>query len=354
MAGRRSSELPDLCEPRALFSAMVMTELAVIIALGGASFAHHTAFASIGVVSLFAQLVAFWSAASVCALRRLIASRPLWLGSLASLAVIVGIACGASWALVVLDRVLGLGYSGEQALARLVTINSIIALVLGSVTLRYLYVQARWREDLEARARAQISAMQARIRPHFLFNSLNTIASLIRQQPKVAERTLEDLSELFRGILKDGDRLSTVGEERRLCEQYLSVEAQRLGDRLHVEWSIDDLPTDYPLPPITLQPLLENSVLHGISRRIDGGTIRVVATEETDAWILTIGNPPGDGRKSGGKGAGIALRNVARRLRYFLGDRADLETRASDAEFIVQLRLPKRPKAPPVEHGETS
>ena len=354
MGDRRSSELPDLCEPRALFAAMVTAELAVIVALGGASFANHEAIVSIGVVSLFAQLIALWSAACVCGLRRAIGQTPIWLGSVASLLTIACIASAATWALVVIDRTLGLGYSGDQESLRLVAINGIIALIIGAATLRYLYIQSRWRIDLEARSRAQVAAMQARIRPHFLFNSLNTIASLIRQQPRVAEHTLEDLSELFRGILKDGDRLTTFREERQLCERYLAVEAQRLGDRLRVEWSVDTLPEQYPLPPITLQPLLENSVLHGISRRIDGGTVRVTAREESDIWILTIGNPPGDGRKSGGRGAGIALRNVARRLQYFLGDAAGLETSSNDSEFVVTLRLPKRPKAPPVEEGETS
>ena len=133
----------------------------------------------------------------------------------------------------------------------------------------------QWQERVEAASKAQVDALQARIRPHFLFNSMNTIASLIRTRPAEAERTVEDLSDLFRAALGSAETPGTLGEELDLMDHYLRIEKLRLGDRLRVEIEADELPRDLPLPRLLLQPLVENAIYHGVQPLADGGTIRI-------------------------------------------------------------------------------
>ena len=149
--------------------------------------------------------------------------------------------------------------------------NVLIAALLGAAMLRYFYVLAQWQARLAAVTRAQVEALQARIRPHFLFNSMNTVAALIRVDPAAAERTVEDLSELFRAALGQHDTGDgTLGEELALVERYLAIEQLRLGERLRVRRELDDLPADFPLPRLLLQPLVENAVRHGIQPLREG------------------------------------------------------------------------------------
>src|SRR5690606_28006493 len=140
--------------------------------------------------------------------------------------------------------------------------TSAVTALIVAVVLRYLYAIDRWQAQVHASARAQADALQARIRPHFLFNSMNTIAGVIRRDPVVAERAVLDLSDLFRAALGAGQRDSTLAEELELAERYLAIEQLRLGDRLQVEWERrEPLPLDLPLPRLVLQPLVENAVL---------------------------------------------------------------------------------------------
>ncbi len=143
-------------------------------------------------------------------------------------------------------------------LARNMTVSGIIAAVL----LRHMTIHARWRSQIKAEAEARLDALQARMRPHFLFNSLNTIASLLRSRPDQAEELVLDLADLFRTSLRRDQRWTTLADETALARRYLNIEQQRLGDRLRVEWRLDALPEDALLPPLSLQPLVENAVYH--------------------------------------------------------------------------------------------
>src|SRR5881392_2079434 len=134
---------------------------------------------------------------------------------------------------------------------------------LGTVAIAW-YFHLRNRAFSPAISEARLQALQARIRPHFLFNTLNAVLSLIRKDPKRAEGALEDLAELFRTVLRDARDMTTLEQELRLCEQYLSIEKIRLGERLRITWELDAAPSDALLPPLVLQPLLENAVYHGV------------------------------------------------------------------------------------------
>ena len=152
-----------------------------------------------------------------------------------------------------------------------------IAAIVSAVVLRYFYVQFQWKARVESENQARLQALQSRIRPHFLFNSMNTIASLARSDPALAEQVTEDLAALFRVSLADAQVSGTVGQEMELCRQYLRIEGVRLGERLKVTLDVDALPDNASLPTLTLQPLVENAVYHGVEPSPDGGDIVISA-----------------------------------------------------------------------------
>jgi two-component system sensor histidine kinase AlgZ len=224
--------------------------------------------------------------------------------------------------------------------------NLLIAALLGAAMLRYFYVLAQWQARLAAVAHAQVDALQARIRPHFLFNSMNTVAALVRVDPAAAERTIEDLCELFRAALgQAGSRDGTLGEELALVERYLAIEQLRLGDRLRVRRELDGLPTEYPLPRLVLQPLVENAVRHGVQPLREGGEIVLRGTVEGPALLMEISNPLPPAPGTPGHGHGLA--NVRQRVAYRYGARAAVDAGPQAGRFRVHLRLPLDP--PPAE-----
>ena len=189
-------------------------------------------------------------------------------------------------------------------------------------------------------ARAQFDALQARIRPHFLFNSMNTVAALVRVDPNAAERTVEDLTELFRAALGSDARSSTLGEELALADRYLDIEQLRLGERLRVERDLDDLPAELEMPSLLLQPLIENAVYHGIQPRQQGGTVRLGGRRVPGGVEIEIENPLPENAPV--RRNGHAQENVRRRIAYHFGARASLEAIVDKDRYVVIVRLPDR------------
>ena len=193
---------------------------------------------------------------------------------------------------------------------------------------------------MHAAAKAQVDALQARIRPHFLFNSMNTIASLIRKRPTDAERAVEDLSELFRAALGTREMLGTLGEELDLIGHYLRIESLRLGERLKLDLDLQALPRDLPLPPLLLQPLVENAVYHGIQRMPEGGTLSMHGAHNDGMIEIVVRNPLPDDVAHPRNAH--ALANVRARIEYHFGDKAALIVQPARGEFTVTVRLPER------------
>ncbi|MFT4197581.1 MAG: histidine kinase [Pseudoxanthomonas sp.] len=229
---------------------------------------------------------------------------------------------------------------------RFVLGNAAIALLLTASALRYFYVSDRWAAQLSASARAEAEALQARIRPHFLFNSMNLIASLLPARPDVAERAVLDLSDLFRAALAAGQADSTLAEEVELAERYLAIESLRLGQRLQVHWHrAEPLPWDLALPRLVLQPLVENAVLHGVSRLAEGGTIEIELRADEDLLHLHLRNPapaPGAAQTPLAAGAGHAQRSIAHRLGYRFGPRARVTGLWAQGYYDCEVTLPLR------------
>jgi two-component system sensor histidine kinase AlgZ len=215
-------------------------------------------------------------------------------------------------------------------------------LLVGLVTAMLLcYFDLRVRALSPAIAEARLQALQARIRPHFLFNSINAVLSLIRQEPKRAETALEDLAELYRVLMADNRELTPLSREVELCRQYLGIEQLRLGTRLQVEWHIDNMPADAMIPPLVLQPLLENAVYHGVEPRTEAGviSINIYATREEVHAVLRNPYAHDGDHHSGNK---MALGNIRERLQLHFDAEASLTTRVTDDTYQVHIVMPYR------------
>jgi sensor histidine kinase YesM len=189
--------------------------------------------------------------------------------------------------------------------------------------------------------KAELEALQAKINPHFLFNTLNSIASLISENPKAAESTVEKLSELFRYTLKDADKSTvTLGEELEIVRTYLEIEKVRFGNRLQFTITYDGTIVDLKVPALLIQPLVENSIKHGIAKDIQGGNILVdVHKRENTCRILVQDN--GEGFQTTYSENGFGLRSIQERLKYMYAGQASLEIiRNHPTQIIITIPLP--------------
>lgn len=213
-------------------------------------------------------------------------------------------------------------------------------LIVALTTLAMLaYFHLRGRALSPALSEARLQALQARIRPHFLFNSINAVLSLIRQDPRRAELALEDMAELFRVLMADNRELTLLVREVELCRQYLGIEQLRLGARLRVEWQLDAMPRDALVPPMVLQPLLENAVYHGIEPRLEPGTIIINIAAVRDELHAVLRNPyrPEGDRKEGNR---MALANIRERLALHFDAEANLSARVGADSYEVRIVMP--------------
>jgi two-component system, LytTR family, sensor histidine kinase AlgZ len=212
-------------------------------------------------------------------------------------------------------------------------------LVVMVTLLLLFYFDLRGRALSPALSEARLQALQARIRPHFLYNSINTVLSLMRQEPKRAEGALEDLAALYRAVLADNRELTPVAQEVELCRQYLDLEQLRLGERLCVEWHVDKMPPDALVPPLVLQPLIENAVYHGIEPRVDPGVIVINVYMHNDRLHMSLRNPyKRNGQHHGGNN--MALANIRERLALHFDAEASLETHVREESYQVHIVMP--------------
>ena len=234
-------------------------------------------------------------------------------------------------------------------------------LVFGNLLVAYLLRQSFLKHHLkrrhESEQNAKIQALQSRIRPHFLFNSMNVIASLIPVDPDAAEQAVEDLSELFRASLQQAGTFVRTSQELDLCRRYLAIERLRMGDRLNVQWHVESPPAGAEMPLLILQPLLENAIYHGIQPLPEGGTIAVeigfsrnVMEARIRNPLRTVENAAGGGDGGPGRprlpheGNNLAIANICDRLAAVYGDKATLITIQKDNEFETTLVCPTVPK----------
>lgn len=347
--------IPELCTPIALAAVFIAAELlAVVVTL----LSGDPSWVRFAIVSLFVQWCALGSAGALCATRPLFERMTLVAGGFLAwgmLVAIIGVfaaigqlAISGNFSAAVRDLIgmpppLVVQDPDWWVVLRIVAAGMIIAGML----LRYLYVQQTLRAREQSELRLRVQALQSRIRPHFLFNSMNIIASLIETDPETAETVVEDLSELFRASLGEAGQQVPLQTELDLCDRYVRIERLRLGERLAVDWRADLIPHGVQIPLLTLQPLVENAIYHGIQPLPEGGCIVMeINIDETRVEIvLTNPVPPGEarlGRHTSGNR--MALTNIRSRLAVLYGPSASLkaetETGPEGERFVTRLSYP--------------
>ncbi len=329
--------LPNFCTVHAVFAVVVTAQLLALVLTLNSSGVGAGFSSSLSLHSLFIQWVALTWAACICLLRPYLSRLPNWLAGMLLWLLILLITFGVSELSAYILESHNSGGGHWPFLLRNMSISAIVA----ALVLRYIYLQFLWRQQVIAESQAHLQSLQSRIRPHFLFNSMNTIASLIRSRPEVAEETIHDLSDLFRASLSDARNLSTLGDELELARGYLRIEVQRLGERLQVTWDLDELPLEAKMPALMLQPLLENAVYHGIEPAPEGGTIEIVGRYRRHRVNISIRNsqPPetSEGRSSGNQ---MAVENIRQRLQGCYQEQAGLTQSEVDGDYQVRLFFP--------------
>ncbi len=335
--------LPDFCRrPRVLVMLGVAEMVVVVVALWPAEGSALTLSRFIS-ASAFSLWISVAVAVLLCTLRARLSRLPQMMGTIVVLALAGAIALFAAAIVYGLYNALGTA-ALNVGFWRFVCGSAAIAVLITGFLLRYFYVADRWAAQLNANARAEADALQARIRPHFLFNSMNLIASLVRRDPVVAERAVLDLSDLFRAALGANEGDSSLVQEVELAKRYLSIESLRMGDRLQVEWSLaEPLPWTLRLPHLMLQPMVENAVLHGVSRMPSGGKLEIGLWVESEMLHIRLRNPAPPPSSTGHvlhRGAGHAQRNISYRLSHKFGPRARLMGQWSEGTYTCDIIIP--------------
>ena len=332
--------LPDLCTARSVVTVVVVAQLtAFVLTLarpGGAE-----PLVDLLRLSLFLQWIALLSAGVLCLSRR-------WLGGLPprraagwALVLLAVVAAGFAEAAWWTAHTTGIGTTlipSGHAEFMLRTFG--LSLIIGAFVLRYLWIRNQWRERVRAEAATRFAALQARIRPHFLFNSMNTIAALTRTDPAAAEQATEDLADLFRASLADGDIRVALADELELCRRYARIEQLRLGERLRIDWQVEALPGDARVPGLTLQPLIENAIYHGVEPAAGGATVSVTGRVANGVAVIEVRNPLPPPRTTPRHGLSIALDNVRERLQLAFPDGGGLAIEDRNDEFVATVRFP--------------
>ncbi len=326
--------VPELCNAPAISLLVIIGELLVLVLLfaGG-----PIGWARFALMSLFVQWVALASAGVLCFSRAWLARLGLVPGAVLAFLLILFITLVVG---IIADRVL-VGSLDRGIDFTAIVGQLVISGIISALALRYFYVQQQLREQEQSELQSRIQALQSRIRPHFLFNSMNIIASLIATDPATAESVVEDLSELFRASLNDAGNQVQLTEELDLCERYVRIESLRLGDRLKLTWDVEETSKSVKIPLLTLQPLLENAIYHGVQPLPEGGTISVRLWYENEDVKVEISNPlPPADTSSRSQGNQMALNNIRSRLNVLYGARAQLTTETRDGRYVTSLTYP--------------
>jgi two-component system, LytTR family, sensor histidine kinase AlgZ len=341
---RETLYLPDFCTSRAALAVVLIVELTALVltlARDGIALGFWT---DLSRTSLFLLWIGLAGAALLCWLGRRLQNTDVARGStivLAAMSLLVAAISTVAWAL---GRSAFVELAGAMRLfplelAPFLMRNVAIAFVVTALALRYFYVTHQWRLNVEMQARARVHALQARIRPHFLFNSMNTIAALTRSNPARAEQAVHDLADLFRATLSEHRNTITLEQELDIARTYQRMEQLRLGERLKVQWNIGNLPLPALIPGLTLQPLLENAIYHGIEPATHGGVVTVTGELSGGLITIVVRNPVPD-RARDREGNRLALANIRERLQLMYGERALVKAGRFDSEYIVTLRFP--------------
>lgn len=330
--------LPNFCANASIFVTVLLGELFALVLVISDSSAPEQFWHRLALISLFVQWVVLGSAALLCLSRAWLARLQAFATTVAVLAVTLSVTLSFSW---LSSRVFH--FSAELPSNTLLFImrNLVIASIITLIALRYFYIHHQWQCQIEAEAQARLQALQARIHPHFLFNTLNTITSLIAKQPEQAEQAVLDLADLLRAVLSERTRI-TLAEELELTRRYLAIEQLRMGERLRIDWQLaEDLPLEQHLPPLILQPLVENALRHGLQQLASGGTLTLRIERQADLLHFTVTNPCPPAPAASGHC--IAQENIRQRLALAYPVTSQLHTAQDAGSYQVAFSIPVLP-----------
>ena len=348
LKGQPNEFLPNLCSSQALFLLVLVAELIALLLTIAHSALPALDWDYLAMASVMVQWNTLISSLAICRLRPKLAQMP----SMKAGSLCMGLVLLVNLVLSILGQFLLYGFIGGLVMPDMsfelnvwqIINNLLITAISAGILLRYLYVQQQLRNQRDAEMQARVQALQSRIRPHFLFNSMNSIASLIETDPQTAERVVEDLSELFRASLAE-PTLTPLDRELEICKRYLAIESLRLGKRLRLDWQIGKHKTDTLIPSLMLQPLLENAILHGIEPLADGGCITIKISQKEKLLSIVITNPYKLARKTvdtdpNHRHNRMAMDNIRRRLKAHFGDAARLSSSAEQDQFTTYIFCP--------------
>jgi two-component system, LytTR family, sensor histidine kinase AlgZ len=335
--------LPNFCSLRIGVALILSGQLLAVVLTLASIETLEEFWARLGPLSLYTLLTVITSAALLCPLGTRLRQLDDRLTALIAWALVLGVAAAASWLAPMAvpwgaDAYLLPAGGAVDLLVRSLGISAIFTALL----MRYLYLDHLWRRQVEAEAEARFQKLQARIRPHFLFNSLNTIANVIQTDPDLAEELLQDMADLFRATLAKPAAISNLTDELVLAARYLHLEKQRLGDRLNLEWDVEDLPGAAELPPLILQPLVENAIYHGIQPSKRPGWIRISGVYRRGIVNLSIRNtlPGWDEPNRHTEGNHMALDNVRQRMASMFPGASQVLASRIEGEYQIRLVFP--------------
>lgn len=327
--------IPDCCNIGVVFRALLAVNVAFLAGILLQTSGGQAGISKFIETSTLIELVSLLSLMALCGIRKAVRSMPPWLQR--TLCALVPAAIAS-----LLVRLLSLSALFFDSFAGLHPAEAALVAALIGIALQH-YFELRTRAFSPALVEARLQALQARIRPHFLFNSLTAVLSLIRTEPLRAETTLEDLAELFRVLMRDARDLTTLEQEIRLCRQYLAIEKVRLGERLQVKWNPVDLSKEVlqraQIPALLLQPLLENAVHYGVEPASEAALIQIDIRRQMDRIEIVIVNPY-HGAVATTCGNQMALQNIRQRLALLYDVEAQLSTSVEQGSFEVRLRFP--------------
>jgi two-component system sensor histidine kinase AlgZ len=336
-SARQTFFIPDLCQVQAVLFLILTAELLALVLVLVDTGLQVFNWQDFALRSLFIQWVFLASAAVLCRLRKWLASFPLPRAAALSYLLILAVIVVSS---LFAQFLVSGAFAGQTDIKvdywRLAD-HVVISAVFAGIILRYFYLTHQLQARQQAALASQLDALQARIRPHFLFNTMNSIASLIAINPAAAEKAIEDLSALFRASLATNDAETTLANELDICRGYLRIEQWRLGDRLRINWQLDDKTLSSLIPGLTIQPLVENAIYHGIQPRSEGGEVTITSIFDEEYLLIEVKNPlPQNAPPRNGNL--LALDNIRHRLQTLYGDDAQLITERSAEQYIATLR----------------
>jgi two-component system, LytTR family, sensor histidine kinase AlgZ len=329
-------QLPYLCQGQYIVRVLVLSQ-AVAVVLAFSPGMHGDIWARLGFISVFVHWISLLTIFSLCALRRQI-NRLSSFGVLGAV-ILLFLTLTLLISAIAFQLFGSLFFSIGQELTSFLLKNLMVAFIIAVVAVQFFIVHAEKSEQLNAQTHAELNALQARIQPHFLFNTLNTVAELTHIDADAAEKSLLALSSLFRAALDVG-KLVPLQTEVELARQYLSLELWRLGERMDLQWQLPDVLPRLMIPALTIQPLLENAIRYGVENSSERSTLHIFSIESRNALTLVITNPCHQDITCNG-GNGIALANIRQRLLLQFGTSASLTYGVSEGLYRVKLVIPK-------------